>query len=158
MTTAEVVTVIALVAGPVVAVGITLWHQGRSNRRQAKERLFIILMAFRKSNPPTLDWANSLNLIDVIFADHTNVVAIWHDLYDIMTAPQPDWGRWNHRYIELLSEMATALGYRRLRQTDIDKFYLPKAHGTQSELNQAIQMQLLAVLSGDKALKVSVVP
>jgi hypothetical protein len=132
MTTNEVVTIIALLLGPIGAVGISLWHQRRTQKHDAKERLFLLLMAHRRSNPPTFEWANSLNLIDVVFAHHVEVVAKWHELYDIVIREPVNWTQWNHSYIELLSEMATVLGYRRLRQTDIDRFYAPQAHGTQA--------------------------
>ena len=134
MTLAETLTVLALIAGPTVAVIITLWHQRRTQKYDAKQRLFLVLMAHRKSNPPTYDWANSLNVIDVVFADSRHVVDKWHEVYDLMSQQQVNWTQWNHAYIELLSEMATALGYQRLRQTDIDRYYTPTAHGSQAAL------------------------
>ena len=62
-TVIEVVTVIALVAGPAIAVLITLWYQRRTEKRAAKERLFVTLMAHRKSVPPAPDWTSALNLM-----------------------------------------------------------------------------------------------
>lgn len=151
------ITVAALILGPVLAVVVTLWHQKRSQKRDSKERLFLVLMAHRRSNPPTLDWASSLNLIDVVFADNVDVVAKWHELYRIVDQPavQVNWSQWNHTYLELLSEMAAVLGYRRLRQTDIDRYYAPEAHGKQATLQQDLQKELLQVLKGDRPLAVS---
>lgn len=153
MTTAETLTVIALLVGPLSAVGITLWHQRTTRKYDAKERLFLALMAHRRSNPPTFDWANSLNLIDVVFADNRPVVDKWHELYDIVIQSQVNWAQWNHTYIDLLSEMATALGYNQLRQTDIDRYYTPTAHGTQAALNQDTQTELLRILKATGSLQ-----
>jgi hypothetical protein len=146
MTTNEIVTVIALVAGPVIAVGITLWHQRRTEKRVAKERLFLTLMAHRKSFTPVFDWANALNLIDVVYADSPKIVEKWHDLYDILNQNPMNMQQYNHKYLELLSEMATSLGYRSIQQTDIDKFYSPQAYGDQAVTSAEIQKELLRVL------------
>lgn len=130
METKDIATVTALILGPVIAVLITFWYQRRRQKYDAKEKLFLGLMAQRRINPPTFEWANALNVIDVVFADNRAVVEKWHDLYKIVDQPQINWSQWGHTYIELLSEMAKVLGYRRLQQTDIDRFYAPQAHGT----------------------------
>src|SRR5262249_40368838 len=122
-TVIEVVTVIALVAGPVIAVLITLWYQRRTQKRAAKEGLFMTLMAHRKSFPPAPDWTNALNVIDIVYADSPTIIKHWHSLYDTLNDVPVNMQRYNHQYIELLSAMATALGYRSIQQTDIDKFY-----------------------------------
>ena len=70
-----IVTIIALIVGPVAAVCITLWYQRRTEKRAAKERLFMTLMAHRRSFPPPPDWTNALNLIDVVYADSPIIVS-----------------------------------------------------------------------------------
>jgi hypothetical protein len=121
-------TIFALFSGPVIAVMITFWKQKRDQKRNAKERLFITLMGHRKSIVPTQDWATALNLIDVVYADHPNIVKKWHDALD------------------LLASMAQVLGHKSLNQTDIDKFYTPQIHGDQSTLQTDLQNELLRVL------------
>lgn len=150
----DIITTIALILGPTIAVIITLWHQRRQQKRDAKERLFSVLMAHRRTNPPTFEWANALNLIDVIFDDDRAVITKWHELYNIVSQTQVNWSQWGHTYIELLSEMAKALGYRRLQQTDIDRFYAPQAHGTQAALTQEMQIELLRVLKATQTLRI----
>ncbi len=74
--------------------------------------------------PPTTEWVNSLNLIHVVFADHTNIVNLWHHYYDELYSQTPNPSRVQareHTYLQMLSEMARVLGYKRLQQTDIDK-------------------------------------
>ena len=46
----------------------------------------------------------------------------------------------------MLSALARHLGYRKLEQTDIDKFYTPQAHEDQLLMNSEIQSELLRVL------------
>jgi hypothetical protein len=47
METKDIVTIIALILGPVLAVGITLWSQRRSKKLTTKRQLFVTLMANR---------------------------------------------------------------------------------------------------------------
>lgn len=148
-------TIFALIAGPISAVIITLWYQKRSEKRSAKERLFAVLMAHRRSNPPTIEWANALNLIDVVFEDHPVVVTKWRELYDLLNHPaaQINWGQVGHVRIELLSEIALALGYRRLQQTDIDRFYMPQGHADQATMQAELQNEFLRVLKATQTAK-----
>src|SRR5690606_8061294 len=98
----------------------TLWYQRRIIKWDAKQRRFITLMAHRKSNPPTFEWVNALNLVDVVYAAHPKVVTLWHDLYTILSTQPPNLQAQSHKYLELLSAMAVVLGYRSLTVTDID--------------------------------------
>jgi hypothetical protein len=122
-----VLTLLAILFSPVIAVCITLWWQDRKEKRDAKLRLFTTLMAQRKTTPPTYDWVQALNLIDVLFAKDERVVQLWHELYALFQNPQRTQTQ-DHKYIELLSEMASVLGFRKLQQTDIDKFYYPQSY------------------------------
>jgi hypothetical protein len=110
-------------------------------------------MAHRKSTPPSADWATSLNLIDVVFANHHAVVEKWHETYNV--ALQRPWNqeRWNHAYIELLSAMALVLGYKRLQQTDIDRYYSPEVFGNELLAQKELRDELLRVLKETKSLR-----
>lgn len=144
--------VIATGLGPVLAVLVTLWHQDRTQKSQAKERLFRVLMAHRKSIPPHHEWVNAMNVIDVVFQDEDKVLELWHELYDILVQAPLNEERRVHKSLELLSEMARVLGYKKLTQTDIDKFYSPAAHGTILEMQWGVQTELLRVLRNTHSL------
>jgi len=148
-------TIVALISGPVVAVIITLWYQRRVEKRSAKERLFAVLMAHRRSNPPTIEWVQSLNLIDVVFQDSAEVVRKWRELFDLMNHPtdQINWNQVGHVRIELLSEMALSLGYDRLSQTDIDRFYMPQGLVDQAAMQGEMQKEFLRVLKATQTAK-----
>lgn len=111
-------------------------------------------MAHRKSFPPTMAWVESLNLIDVVFSDHPKVLSLWHEYYDQLHESTTDYTKRDHKYLEMLSEMAKILGYSNLQQTDIDKFYSPKAHGSQNELSYKLQTEFLRVLENTESFKV----
>lgn len=142
----DVVTIVALFLGPIGSVWLTLWSQKRSAAKNAKRHLFMTLMANRKTSPPSLAWVNALNLIDVVYAGHSKVLSQWHTLYDILKQDGSHSERYNHAFLDLLSEMATVLGYKELRQTDIDKFYTPQDYAAQAVKNEEFYSLLRQML------------
>jgi hypothetical protein len=152
METKDVVTIIALILGPLLAVGITLWSQRRSEKLNAKRQLFVTLMANRRAGP-NREWVNALNLIDVIYAGEPRIVQLWHQLYDILCAHPFINQTFAHKYLDLLSAMANSLGYRSLTQTDIDKFYMPQGLGEQAQLSLETQTEWLRVLKATPTLQ-----
>ncbi len=139
---------IATVVSPFLAAGITafltLAWQRRSERHAAKEELFLTLMEHRKANPPSLDWVNAMNLIEVIFAGHEQVIKNWQALYNVLNnKSQVGTEIHQHTYLNMLSEMANALGYKKLQQTDIDKFYSPQVYATQAATNAEMQALMM---------------
>jgi len=153
----EAINLAAILVGPILAVVVTLWWQSRKQKRDAKEKLFLSLMAHRRAFPPAPEWVNSLNVIDVIFADVPQVVQLWHGYYAGLchTAPNDNHQQREHTYLLMLSAMARNLGYRKIEQTDIDKFYTPQAHEDQVYLNSEIQTELLRVLKNTHAVSAS---
>lgn len=140
------VTGLAIFIGPLAGVIFTLWFQSRKEKNDAKNRLFLNLMAHRKSNPPTFDLVNGLNLIDAVFSKHRSVVQLWHEYYDLLCQNPVNWHLAEAKYLDLLSEMARILGYSGMSQTAIARFYSPNAHINQAQLNLDIQIELLRVL------------
>ena len=152
----DIINITAIIIGPIFAVGITLWWQRRREKRDSKERLFLTLMAHRRAFPPSIEWVNALNVIDVVFAEHPQVVQLWHEYYAGLANPpaNQNYQQREHTYLLMLSAMARSLGYRRLEQTDIDKFYSPQAHADQMALNYKCQTEWLRVLENTNRLPV----
>lgn len=151
----QTINIIAILLSPVIAVLITLWYQSYKEKRDAKLRLFLTLMAHRKENLITTEHVNALNLIDVVFADHPKVLQLWHEDDDLLYSQPPNYVLWDSKHIDMLSEIATVLHYGKLKQTDIGKFYFPKAHADQLQINTKIQDELLRVLENTSAFVVS---
>lgn len=154
----DIINIIAVIVGPIVAVGITLWYQDRKEKRDAQYRLFTVLMAHRKSNPPTFDLVNGLNLIDVVFSQHRKTVDLWHEYYAMLGQKDVNWQIADSKYLDLLASMAKVLGYKNLLQTDISRYYSPVAHGNQAELNEKIQNEFLRVLQNTASIAVEKKP
>lgn len=143
-------TLAALLLGPLIAVLITLWRQSRDHAYAAKERLFLTLMAHRKL-PPTLESIAALNLIDVVYADHPNILTNWGTLYDLAVQQQAAGQKWNHEFLLMLQNMAVVLGYKRLKVTDIDRFYFPTNLGQGVEGQAKIAEEWLRILKASKS-------
>jgi len=142
-----IITIIALVVGPVVAVLITLWHQNRDEKRKRKFDLFKSLMVNRRYFcGMNQEWVNSLNLIDIVFHDHPSIIKLWHEYHDMLSAPNRNYETENRKILDLLLEIAKIMGYAKLKQTDIDRFYLPVGLNFTNDLSLEIQKENLKYL------------
>lgn len=145
--TLNILAILAVIVGPISAVLITLWYQARKQKFDSKNRLFLTLMAHRKSFHLNPEGVNALNMISVVFADNPSVVALWNDFYNLLAGDlEKNKQERDHKYLEMLSAMARVLGYKSLSQTDIDKFYYPKSFVDQLETNAKVQKEFLQVL------------
>lgn len=136
--------IFAVLVGPIVAVFITLWSQSRKDKKAAKRQLFTTLMAQRKSLIISQEVAGALNTIDVVFADNQAVVNLWHKYYTLLS--QPPGQERDHTWLELLAAMAEDLDYTQLKQTDLDKFYIPQGHVDRIDFEREASAEWLRVL------------
>ena len=151
-------TIIAIVLGPIIAVIITLWHQNRKEKSQHKFQVFRDLMSHGLYHPVTERWVDALNSIDVVFYNKPKVVKLWHEYYDILHQTNPDLGIQKNKYLDLLQAMALSLGYKTLKQTDIDRCYFPVGLGAQKNLNEALQQEQLKYLQNSNKLYAAQIP
>lgn len=139
----------ALLLSPVVAVVVTFVFQARQRTHARKDRLFETLMKFRMANPPPRELVDALNLIDVVFKKNDEVRKLWKDYFEMLCRPRassPEQDVSRAKYLDLLSAIAKDLGYSRIQQTDIARFYVPQYH--EDEFGWAIRFrkELLRVL------------
>ncbi|WP_145929321.1 DUF6680 family protein [Chromobacterium vaccinii] len=140
------ITGFAVFLGPLSGVVFTLWFQSRKEKIEAKRQLFILLMAERKAPFISSQMAQSLNKIDIIFSRIQKVRSLWHEYYDLLHRP-PGESR-DHKWLELLSAMASDLGYKNLSQVELDKFYIPQGHVDDVEFQRKVAGQWSRVLEG----------
>jgi predicted membrane protein len=151
----QTMNIIAVITGPIIAIIITLLYQSHKEKQAIKHRIFLTLMAHRKSNPPTIALVEVLNTLDAVFEDTPKVVQLWHEYFDLLCTQPPNYQLWDHKYIDLLSEIAQSLDYKKLKQTDIEKFYIPQSHIDQFLMNAKVQQELLRVLENTASLVVT---
>ena len=155
----ELLTVIAIFVGPIVAVSITLWHQSRKEKRNLKNQVFTTLMA-QRGFPTSQQWIMALQLIDIVFSDRPKILGLWHEYYDMLHHEPTDQmlEQWERKKLELLSEIAKDLGYKHLQQIDIDKdtdlhAYLSKEGVTRGEYVERVLATGLVYLDPDGKLR-----
>lgn len=140
----------------VAAIPIFIWvggikYQNRKAKKDAQLSLFLTLMANRKSNPITKEWVDALNTIDVVFQDNHKVRHAWREYLDSLNEKSPHFQSNNAFLLDLLSEMAVSLGYKNLKQTEIDRFYSPKYFGSQMSRQEVLFQEFLRVMMHSKS-------
>jgi hypothetical protein len=144
----DTLMLIAVLTSPVIAVIITLWHQGRKEKRTQKIRTFFTLVALRDSMPIPYDFVTALNTIDVVFHNDLKVLAAWKKYYENLNSdnsPASLKARTDLK-LDLLYEMSQVLGYKNWKQTEMNSYYIPVQHYDQNVLNAEIQKELLTYL------------
>jgi hypothetical protein len=151
---------IATIVSPFLAAGLTamltLFWQNRKEKRDAKLRVFTVLMASRRNinNFQTAqEWAKAVNVIDVVFADCPEVLTLWHEFYLMLQEETPPPGQ-GHKSIELYSAMAKNLGFKGISQTAIDQGHYPKAISDPISKANEVQAEFLRVLKHTHSLTV----
>lgn len=163
-------TVLATVAGPILAVQAQKAVERAQERSRRKSWVFHQLMATR-ANRLSPDHVQALNMIDLAFygrrdfgkhrATRTEIAVTdaWHEYLDHLSTKSED-GTWVARsdelFTNLLSAMAEDVGYSFDRVQLKKGAYSPIAHGEQEQRVQAIRQLASEILSGDRPLKMVV--
>lgn len=129
-------TIYYIKTSPIKAVKTGRKLNDEQNKYNAKKDLFLTLFSLR-GNPTHYDFVNALNQIDIVFQDEPSVLQTWGRLYDSLNHQNLTNAveTWALLRTDLLSEMAKSLGYKALKQTDIQKNYSPQAHADQNVEN-----------------------
>lgn len=126
-------------------------YQDRKSKKQAQLDLFLTLMANRKKDPISREWVDALNSIDVVFQENQKVRAAWREYLDSLNQKSAHFDNSNSYKLDLLSEMAESLGYKQLKQTEIDRFYIPIYFGSQQSQQEVLFKEQLRVLMHSKS-------
>ena len=146
MNLTDVLTILAILLSPLIAVIITLWYNDRQEKQKAKIELFMTLLANRKTYPVPIEFVNSLNTIDVVFHKSEKVISAWKNLFSEYHNEPFQITLVNRKLLDLLDAMAKDLGYIDIRQTDFDSFYSPCLFENQRQYQESVNKELLRVL------------
>jgi hypothetical protein len=156
--------VLATFAGPVAAVGISLWREGRRERRQLRFAVFRVLMANRRT-AISLAHVEAINTVEVAFhgvepveAAHATYLAHLNDRLP-ENATQTIQQAWEDKRQDLLavllSKIANSLKVTK-DQIDIRSGgYAPDGWRVRDERDLELRAAALEVLKGDKPLRVT---
>ena len=142
--------IVAVAVIPLIVWWMGILWQKSKTKNDAKQELFLTLMANRKATP-NKEWVDALNTIDIVFQDNKNVRKAWREYYDSLD-PSSQYNKDTNAFkLDLLSEMANALGYKDLKQTEIDRFYSPNYFSQLQQTQNLLAQESLRVLSHSKS-------
>lgn len=145
----DVINLIALILAPILAVLIGQKLQDRVQKRNDKMQIFKILMTSR-----IFGWTNesvqAMNLIDIVFADDSDVRKQWKICFDKMCVENPtetELSKIKTEREKLLETMAKSLGYKDIITWEsIQNPYIPKGMTQLMAQQQAYQENQSAIL------------
>jgi hypothetical protein len=86
MTLSDWLTLLAIVLGPLFGVWLARHMQNRAFRRERRMDIFRTLMRTRRT-PMWPDHVGALNLVEIEFADESNVIDAWRELFRHLGTP-----------------------------------------------------------------------
>jgi hypothetical protein len=159
----EIITIIAIFLGPIIAVQLTQYIDRKRQSRIAKETLFKTLMRTRATllSPSHIE---ALNMIDVEFygnkKNNKNVVSAWKlyldNLGDQRTPEDILLSKRNDLFVDLLYTMSIALNYDFDKEHIKNTCYIPQAHVDVESEQHLIRKGVLRVLNGDLVIPMHV--
>ena len=165
------VTVLAVVAGPILALYIQSRLNIRREKRERRTQVFKTLMATRATRL-SADHVIALNMIDVEFygnkPEDKAVIRAWNSYrYHLNTIMPPDLklddpkiGEWfkegDKLFLALLDKTAAAVGYDFEELLMKKGAYIPKAHRDIEDEQIMLRKGLLNLLAGNLHLKMAV--
>jgi len=160
----DILTIIALLAGPIIAVGIADYRQNRQVQRGQKEWIFRTLIT-TKSSPLAMDHINAINLTGLIFRKpdtlEKDVIEAWK-LYrahlDKGQVTSPQW--WGPRQLELLDELLYKIALALKVPLSVSEIknstsYYPAGIAKAEAENNRIRELWLQVLENSRALPIT---
>lgn len=151
-------TIVAVITGPVIAVFLVRGHDKRREENRRKYDIFRTLMRTRKL-PIHYDHVGALNLVEVEFTKHSNVIQAWNNYLKQLGEKLPPSGdaeghiavrkKRDALLAKLISEIAKALKIKKIEQLDIlEGNYLPQGWDDVEEEQRAVRHGLIKVLEG----------
>ena len=159
-----IISVVAVIVSPLIALGLQRYAENRREKRQARLYVFRVLMA-RRATPLNHEYVQALNLIDVVFDSKSKkeelVRTDWKVLLDHLEKNKEK-PNFNDVRVELtstlLANMGKCLGY------SFDPVYLkraaysPQGHGDVEAEQTLLRKQTLEVLGGQRRLPMAFFP
>lgn len=155
----DIVMILAIIAGPIIAVQITEYLRGSKDARMRRVHLFRTLMATRSATL-VASHIESLNLVEIEFhssqRQDRRVIDCWK-LYlahlNDRNYPKDAWGaRRADLLIDLLYEMSVSLGYSYDKSQIKSGTYYPHGYEDADSDNWETRKLWLEVLRGNRPL------
>jgi len=155
----DIVMIIAVLVGPVIAVQLTRYLDERNEVRGRKLWVYKTLMATRAYNLSP-QHVEALNRIDLEFSESAKhekkVLGYWRQYLDLLGNRNMTPEQWGVKRVELLVDllyqMGLSLGYEHDKTQLKNGTYSPVAHGRIEEQQEAIRQGVMEVLQGKRVV------
>ena len=155
--------IIAVLAGPIIAVQLTRYIDNRKEKRQRKLNVFRTLMSTRATRLSSYH-VEALNMIDLEFSKNNerelNVIEAWKEYLDALSDQnlnnQHGMEKRSDLFIDLLHRMAVVVDYKFDKVHIKNGAYSPVAHGQYELDHQIIRGGLIELLEGKRNLNMHV--
>lgn len=162
----EVINLLAIILGPILAVQIQKLLERQKEEKQRKLDVFKTLMATR-GNVLSHYHVEALNRIDLEFSGNDKyeaVISAWKEYFDnlsIKLETNEQIAVWTNNNVELLAnllfEMGKVLGYNFDRALIKRNWYSPVAHAKIEKEQELIRNGILDLLNGEFPLQMQIV-
>ena len=163
MNITDILSIIAILAGPIVAVQLTRYLDVKKEVRERKLWVFKTLMATRAYalSPVHVEALNRIDLeFKVNISGEREVIETWRQYLDLLGNRQMPFEQWDLRRVDLLVDMlyhmGHALGYKFDKIQIKNGTYSPVAHGRIEAENDAIRQGVLDILQGKRELPIKI--
>lgn len=154
--TLTILTLLAILIGPILAVQIQKWIERYTEKRNRKINIFRTLIATRGTRL-SFEHVRALNMIDTEFYCEIEITDAWKSYLDCLQqqihgeAEEKTWiSNRDNLFIDLLNKMAKSLGYH-FDNVHLKKaIYIPKAHGEEEEYQYFIRNSIKNYFQGSK--------
>jgi hypothetical protein len=157
MRISDIIMIVAVLAGPVLAVQAQAFIERRREKRERRLRLFRTLMATRARKAAEPSHVEALNLVSIEFYDVNGVREAFNLYIDHLTSGPTNaaWAtRMDDLFLDLIYKMAKCLGY------DFDKVqikrqsYSPVLYENREKDELAIKQGIIGVLTGKVSIPI----
>ncbi len=156
MTLYEIVTVVGLFAGPVSAVGITLWYQARKERIDRQIFVLRTLISTRHM-PANPTYSEAINLIPLEFHGNRSIIKSWESYMEVVHTRPSEENRERHNQnmtisqTKLIHEISKELNYD-LSESDIQfRHYTSQGYGDRDDLTIQAQVAWVRIAAALEA-------
>ena len=154
----ELLTLIAILAGPAIGAKIALRMEDRRQKRQQQiDVLASLLRTSQGTARLSAEHVGALNLIQLVFHEEKPVLDAYERYIKFLKTPPLDEREGRERLLDLLAALTKALGYP-FNKTDLENSsYAPQGWDDVSITQQDNMILLAKLLRGESYLRVAAV-
>lgn len=157
MQTVNILMVIAIVTGPILAIQVQKYIERIRDSRIRKINIFKVLMATR-GNRISITHVEALNRIDLEFSNkkkYRKVTDSWKEYFNQLYEKydENDFSVWDNKkdelFVSLLYEMGSSLKFDFNKALIKRNIYSPQGHQDYEETNKTIRDGILKIIKGE---------